>query len=210
MAHIIVNCVADRTFWDGYESLRQINSEAVKELARLGLANGGGGGGGVRPLTMHQLSSGAVRVYDGGGDSDVSTQVQPATDGTDGYVFNKWAAERLLRNLAASATPAGLGLQLYLHRPASLPSSTTDSSSSSAVAQDVLQELLRITLALGRRPDFAAIDGQVDVVPVADVVGDFLPSVVGAASGAAQVAKRSGCFSTARASGFMSRPLLRP
>ncbi|KAL1875163.1 putative Hybrid PKS-NRPS biosynthetic cluster [Diaporthe australafricana] len=182
-AHIIINCAANRSFWDGYESLRQVNLEAVKELARLCLANGVGG---ARPLALHQLSSGAVRVYDDGEDSDGSTtKVQPPTDGTDGYVSSKWAAERFLQNLAASASPAGLDLQLYLHRPTSLPSPTTDSPSSSAIAQDALQELLRITRALGSRPDFTAVDGHVDVAPVADVVGDLVASIVGAAASGA-------------------------
>lgn len=181
-AHVIINCAANRSFWDGYESLRQVNLEAVKKLARLGLAKHGGGGR-ARPLAFHQLSSGAVRSYDDGGDGNGLMQVQPPTDGTDGYVSSKWAAEQFLCNLAASAKPTGLDLQLYIHRPTALPNSIIDPSSSSAVGQDVLQELLRITRTLGSRPDFTALHGHVDVVPVADVVGDLVASIIRAAPG---------------------------
>ena len=155
-ADIVVNCAANRSFWDGYETLRPVNVNAVKELARLCLVNN---------ASFHMLSSGAVQIYNG---------AAPPADGSDGYVASKWAAETFLRKTAMS-----LGLQVYLHRP--LPTPPGRSGNASNVSpQAVLKELLHIVRTLGKRPDFSVVSGYLDVAPVNEVIDDMVASIASA------------------------------
>lgn len=158
----VVHCAADRSFFENYESLQAVNVNSVKELARFALLAGG--------APLHFVSSGAVTEYEG---------ATPPTDGTDGYVASKWAAETFLRKAAP------LGLRSYLHRPLPLPSteetadgtSATGQEDGSAAAGAILDELVSITQQIGTRPDFSAIHGHVDVAPVERVVDDMAASI---------------------------------
>jgi len=163
-ADAVVNCAANRSFWDSYESLRPVNVDAVKELARLCLANN---------ASLHMLSSGAVQIYD---------STTPPTDGSDGYVASKWAAETFLRKAAAEK-----GLQVYLHRPVPAPSSEAEKTTDISAAA-VLEELIGITRTLGKRPDFTAVGGHIDVVPVGSVVNDLVASITSAEEESGRVA----------------------
>ncbi|KAF2471756.1 putative equisetin synthetase [Lindgomyces ingoldianus] len=155
-AHVVINCAANRSFWDGYEAMRPVNFNAVKELTRLCLSNN---------ASFHMLSSGAVEIYD---------DAAPPTDGSDGYVASKWAAEAFLRKAATN-----LSLPVYLHRP--LPTPANGSGKPSTVSsQAILKELLKITRALGKRPDFTVVSGHLDMAPVADVADDMVASMAGA------------------------------
>ncbi|KAK4155866.1 polyketide synthase [Chaetomidium leptoderma] len=172
-AAAVVHCAADRSFFETYEALQAVNVNSVKELARFALLAGG--------APIHFVSSGAVAEYDG---------AAPPTDGTDGYVASKWAAETFLRKVAP------LGLRAYLHRPLPLPgitgkdtTSTTDGTTAtgeedwSAAARAVLEELVSITRQIGTRPDFSAIDGHVDVAPVERIVDDMAASIISSTAG---------------------------
>ncbi|KZF23885.1 putative equisetin synthetase [Xylona heveae TC161] len=160
-ADVVVHCAANRSFFDSYETLRPVNVESVKELARLALTNN---------ALFHIVTSGAVQVYDG---------AAPRTDGSDGYVASKWAAETFLRKAAR------LGLQVNLHRP--LPASEDEKASSDVTAPAVLDELLSIIRQLGTRPDFSAVSGYLDVAPVNQVVGDMVASITSAGGEAGSV-----------------------
>jgi hybrid polyketide synthase/nonribosomal peptide synthetase ACE1 len=111
---IVLHCAANRSFWDGFESLRNVNFDAVKDLARLCVAN---------DATLHFMSSGAVNGV-------------PPVDGSDGYIASKWAAEKFL-NKAAS-----LGLRVQIHRPMSVLTGGQISGPSAAEVQDDLTRVL--------------------------------------------------------------------
>ncbi|XWW94642.1 hypothetical protein V2A60_002587 [Cordyceps javanica] len=96
-ADVILHCAADRSFWDGYEVLRQVNVNSVKELARLAIPRG---------ATFHFFSSGAAADCRG------SANGSAAVDGPNGYVQSKWAAEKFLYNVAER-----FNLPVYLHTP---------------------------------------------------------------------------------------------
>nr|A0A089FSA4.1 RecName: Full=Hybrid PKS-NRPS synthetase prlS; AltName: Full=Pyrrolocin biosynthesis protein S [fungal sp. NRRL 50135]AIP87510.1 pyrrolocin synthetase [fungal sp. NRRL 50135] len=158
-ADIVVDCAANRSFWDGYETLRTVNLDAVKELARLCVTNG---------ASLHFVSSGAVQAYENSA---------PPTDGSDGYVASKWAAETFLRRAAES-----LGLQVHIHRPlgsadVGAPDSTPDRKNPST-KDEIQRDLDHILLKLGKRPDFSAVTGYVDVTPVNSVVSDMVAAMI--------------------------------
>jgi hybrid polyketide synthase / nonribosomal peptide synthetase ACE1 len=155
---VVLHCAANRNFWDGYEVLRPVNVDSVKTLARLALLNSS---------KLHVLSSGAVEVY-GEGNKDT----QPSTDGSDGYVASKWAAERYLSKAAQE-----LGLNVTVHRP---EATKVGSSGSSGSVGAMVQELISFAKTMGTRPDFGRVEGTVDMAPADDVAGRVVADVCGA------------------------------
>jgi hybrid polyketide synthase/nonribosomal peptide synthetase ACE1 len=113
-ADIVLHSAANRSFWDGFESLRSVNFDAVKDLARLCVAN---------DATLHFMSSGAV---DG----------VPPVDGSDGYIASKWAAEQFLNKAAH------LGLKIQIHRPKSVLTGEQTSAPGTIAVQDDLTRIL--------------------------------------------------------------------
>lgn len=147
-ANVVINCAANRSFWDSYKVLQPVNVGGVKELTKLSLANN---------AKLHVLSSGAVSTYQ---------DIPPPTDGSDGYIASKWAAERFLKNAALM-----LGLQVKIHRPAPTNSPTVDAS-------QALTSLINLMRSLGTRPDFATVGGYVDLAPISNVAESILASVI--------------------------------
>ncbi|EAW07624.1 putative equisetin synthetase [Aspergillus clavatus NRRL 1] len=150
---VIVNCAANRSFWDGYDTLRTVNFDAVKELVTLSVRAGG--------APLHTVSSGAVDVY---GDN------KPPVEGSDGYVASKWSTERFLANAWKE-----LGTRVFIHRPVASSMEEKNSEGDKEAIQNDLSQILRI---LGKRPDFAAVSGYVDVTPVKIVVDDMAKSIL--------------------------------
>ncbi|KAK3935596.1 hypothetical protein QBC46DRAFT_462003 [Diplogelasinospora grovesii] len=158
-ADVVVHCAANRSFFDSYETLRPVNVDSVKDFARLALSN---------DAPFHFISSGAVQVYEG---------AAPPTDGSDGYVASKWAAETFLRKAAR------LGLRVHLHRPlAAMKEPPLDIS-----AEAVLNELKKIISLLGERPDLSSLGGYLDVAAVDEVVRSIETSITGAGEDAVGV-----------------------
>lgn len=151
-ASAIVHLAADRAVTEKYAKLRAANLHGVHEMTRLALLAGG--------VPLHFVSSGAVSDYSNG-------HALPPTDGTDGYVASKWAAETFLRNAAP------LGVKAYVHRLLSL------SGASAKMAEDhgLLGQLLRLTRRVGMRPDFSTFSGHVDVATADKLVGDLTASI---------------------------------
>ncbi|KAI0102477.1 putative equisetin synthetase [Nemania sp. FL0031] len=154
-ADVVINCAANRSFWDGFEALRPVNFDAVKELAELCIPNG---------ASLHFVSSGAVHIYD---DSS------PPADGSDGYVASKWAAEKFLHKAASS-----IGLQVHIHRPLSVANDNKASIRNVSIKEEIQEELGLILRKLGKRPDFSAVSGYVDVTPMDGVVGNIVASMI--------------------------------
>lgn len=150
---IVLHCAANRSFWDGYQALRAVNFDAVKELLGLCIPN---------DAALHFISSGAVGLY---------SNSAPPVDGSDGYIASKWAAERLLSKAAS------LGVKVYIHRPMSLAleRKPTEALEKTHGIQDDLSQILR---SLKKRPDFSAVSGYVDVAPVDDVASSIVKFMV--------------------------------
>ncbi|KAK8147942.1 hypothetical protein G3M48_000684 [Beauveria asiatica] len=163
-ADVVVNCVANRSFWDGYKTLRPVNVDAVKDLAALCLRAGG--------IPLHTMSSGAVESYEG---------TEPPTDGSDGYVASKWCAEQFLTRASKEVS-----LNVLIHRPsASQGGRQADKSA-------VESSLTKIMRALGKRPDLSAVSGHVDVAPVEEVVSEMVRRIVSAGNRGREVIEYQG------------------
>lgn len=145
MAHgidFIVHSAADRSFWDNYETLRATNVSPVKDLITLALP---------RKIPIHFISSGRVLQYG---------SEPPPTDGSNGYVASKWAAEKLLSRAATE-----LGLPVSIHRPLA---TTTECSASPP--QQLLDQLSELAKKMQTRPSFDGVQGSIDLVPINTVV----------------------------------------
>ncbi|KGO47793.1 Acyl transferase/acyl hydrolase/lysophospholipase [Penicillium expansum] len=154
---VIVNFAANRSFWDGYETLRNVNFEAVKALVALSVRAGG--------APLHTMSSGAVHFY---GDSE------PPVDGSDGYVASKWSTERFLAKASSE-----LGTRVFIYRPVAASMEEKEAKDVDVDKEAIQTDLTNILRMLGKRPDFLAVSGYVDVIPVKDLVEDMAKSIVG-------------------------------
>lgn len=162
-ADIFVHAAANRSFWDGYGSLRAANVGAVKEVVALAAPRG---------ARVHFVSSGEVAKY-----HDV-----PPADGSDGYVASKWAAERFLERVVEGGVVEGL--DVVVHRPRG------DAGMEARPAPaEVLGELVGLAKRVGRRPVLEGVAGSLGVVPVAEIVGGVARAVFGEEEGAGQKIK---------------------
>ena len=172
----MVDCAADRAFWDYYEALKSVNVDAVKSLLRL-LAGVRGGGGNVLTATpsFHFLSSGAVSLDKGS---------EPDPDGADGYVASKWAAETFLQRASQCLNGA---VQINIHRPLPLrddqvthaEQQTTTDSNTAAATETILRTLLSLTHALRIRPEFGSVaSGYLDLAPITDVASTIVSNIL--------------------------------
>ncbi|KAN0111044.1 Bcpks5 [Hyaloscypha variabilis] len=152
---VVLHSAANRTFWDSYSAAKPVNVDAVKALAQLCLRKG---------AALHVLSSGAAAAYeqDNCGTPD-TTLPRPTSD--DGYVSSKWVAERYLANAARLA-----GLNVTLHRPIQTiaPPEAVAEQATEAEAY-MARSLLAAAPQLAVRPDFAHVDGWMDVAPLAEI-----------------------------------------
>lgn len=168
-ADVVVNCAANRSFWDSYDALRPVNVDAVKDLVGLCVAHSG-------PSAFHMLSSGSVDKYIDGS--------QPPTDGSDGYVASKWASESFLQKVVNAPAVKAKQLQVHLHRPLAAPGrSNSDllpasAANDAAMTEAIVKDLVGLVRTLGKRPDFTVVAGHVDLVPVDTVVKDIVASIL--------------------------------
>ena len=132
----IIHSGANRSFWDNYETLRATNVTPLLELIKLALPN---------RTPIHFVSSGGVLEY--GSEA-------PPTDGSNGYVASKWAAEKLLTKAATT-----LEIPAYIHRPLAATESATSTPS------HVLDELSALALKMRTRPSFEGLHGSIDLIP---------------------------------------------
>ncbi|KAK2612516.1 hypothetical protein QQS21_001454 [Conoideocrella luteorostrata] len=153
---VVVHCAANRSFWDNYEVLRLVNLESVKELARLTAKHA---------LPLHFMSSGAVTLYANG--------ITPPTDGSNGYVGTKWAAEEFLHRASVE-----FGMPVYIHRPTTMQQAFEDTTH----RDDVLKQLIECGNKLGARPNFDDICGSVDVIPIEIIVRSIHQSIISSTS----------------------------
>lgn len=177
----MVNCAADRPFWDHYEAMKAVNVGAVKALLGLlvGVRGGGNGSGNVSTAmpSFHFISSGAIS-------SSLDERPRQDPDGADRYIASKWAAETFLQRASQCLNGA---VKINIHRP--LPSRdgpdtykeqhTATDSRTTAATESVLRTLLSLTHALRIRPDFGSIaGGYLDLAPITNVATALASSIL--------------------------------
>ena len=151
--------------------LRPANTNSIKELARLALP---------RRIPFHFISSGSVRIYgDEEGpkiyniDQSLPISPTPPSDGSDGYVASKWAAEKFLRTVASQ-----LQLPVTIHKPMPVPGYGPDDSHAEPESDHMVNELVDITKKLQVRPTMEGLQGWADIVDTQSVVNDILDSIL--------------------------------
>lgn len=144
---LIFHSGANRSFWDNYETLRPSNVSPVKELVKLALPH---------KIPIHFMSSGGVLDY---------KLTAPPTDGSDGYIASKWAAEKYLSNAAKQ-----LGIPGYIHRPLSTAAAGKSTSAPPPTEEKVLEELSSLAKQMKTRPSFEAVNGHIDLIPTETVL----------------------------------------
>ncbi|CAJ0553155.1 Ff.00g116670.m01.CDS01 [Fusarium sp. VM40] len=170
-ADLILHVGANRAFWDDYEVLRPVNLESVKELAMIALP---------RRVPVHFFSSGSKRIYSGkreGHDIYNVEQVDeyrstPPQDGTDGYVASKWAAETFLLRVAEK-----FQLPVTLHTPMPTPDHGPEGTLAKPEPDQMVKELVDITVSLGVRPTMEGLAGWADILPISTVVQDVCGAI---------------------------------
>ncbi|PLN79470.1 hypothetical protein BDW42DRAFT_127060 [Aspergillus taichungensis] len=174
-ADLILHFAANRSFWDDYEVLRSVNLLSVKEMARLALR---------RRIPLHFFSSGAIRIYEDRAalqlyeiiDSSVDNPLPmtPPSNGSDGYVASKWAADRFLKNVAEH-----LQLPVTLHRPVPVPGLAPDADLAEPETDEMLSQLVAAVKNTGVRPMMNELGGWADTVPMRATVDKICEAVFG-------------------------------
>ena len=144
----IIHSGANRSFWDNYDTLRATNVTPLLELIKSALPN---------KVPIHFVSSGEVLAFG---------SKPPPTNGSNGYVASKWAAEKLLSKAAAT-----LGIPTYIHRPLAATESATNSPS------EVLDELSALAINMRTRPSFEGLHGFIDLIPHDDFLDKMLATL---------------------------------
>ncbi|KAK4140595.1 Nonribosomal peptide synthetase-like protein [Dichotomopilus funicola] len=157
---IILHSAADRSFWDGYPSLRPVNVTALKHLTALAARTN---------ASLHTLSSGALAAFD----SDSASETRP--DRADGYLASKWIAERYLTNTAAAAASKG-GVRVTAHRPTAA-SGGVDGDGKETLDK-LARDMLRLSVELGVRPDYARLSGSFDVGVLESVASSLAHNII--------------------------------
>ncbi|PLB53452.1 lovastatin nonaketide synthase [Aspergillus steynii IBT 23096] len=160
---VIIHSAANRSFWDNYQVMKQVNVLPVHTLIPLAIP---------RKVPIHFMSSAAVHLFDGRDDENYpetrATHTPPA-DGKHGYLATKWAAEKILENASSM-----YGLPVYIHRPA--PVGQQPERLSKAV---VFSEFMRFAQALRLNIPRNSIRGTIDLLDVARLAGALLDSMIG-------------------------------
>lgn len=153
---LILHCAANRSFWDGYQTVRPVNVIATKALANLAAR---------KRTPIHLLSSGEVSSFEM---TDGDSLPRPPTDGSDGYVASKWAVERYVTNIAKLCE-----IPIIIHRPTKAVRSDAARIGNGAV----IQELLDMAGTMSTRPDFTGVKGTVALAPVDQIAADILATL---------------------------------
>ncbi|OTA01513.1 hypothetical protein A9Z42_0018340 [Trichoderma parareesei] len=148
--HRIIHNGATVSFLQSYSSLRKPNLESTKTLVSLAAFRG---------IPLHYVSSAGVANFTGmNGLPPVSiSQHEPPTDGSNGYSATKWACEVYLEKVTENTN-----LPIWIHRPSSI-------TGENAPDTDLMQSIIRHSLALRAIPDLSSWQGSFDFVPVDDV-----------------------------------------
>ncbi|KAJ6141247.1 hypothetical protein N7470_010143 [Penicillium chermesinum] len=151
-ADMIIHSGANRSFFTTYDQVRDINVQSTKELALMAAV----------PLRDHRR----VVPFHFLSGSEAAT-VEPASDGSQGYVASKWTSERFLEKYASQ-----LRLPVHIHRQ--LPAPEIHEAQGEKLDQ-ILQEFVDIAANMVELPDPTTWGGHYDLIPAdrlsRDIVG---------------------------------------
>ncbi|GAQ44038.1 hybrid NRPS/PKS enzyme [Aspergillus niger] len=151
-ADMIIHSGANRSFFSTYDQVQAINVQSTKELALMSAAS-------LRDhrriVPFHFLSG-----------SEAAT-VEPASDGSQGYVASKWASERFLEKYADQ-----LRLPVHIHRQLPVPEGR---EAQGEELDQILQEFVDVAANMTELPDSTTWGGHYDLIPAdrlsRDIVG---------------------------------------
>lgn len=151
---VVLHCAADRNFWDGYQAVKPVNVDTVKNLTRFCLRTG---------AALHVLSSGAVSAFEAAeSDNDKAAMPRPSPD--EGYLSSKWVAERYLARVAHKT-----GLNVTAHRPMRSSGSAVQVEQMAKTEGEMANIMLTLSKELGVRPGFSNLGGVIDLTALEDV-----------------------------------------
>ncbi|MCJ1261274.1 hypothetical protein MMC22_001138 [Lobaria immixta] len=157
-ADAVIHNGADVSFLKTYQSLKPVNVESTKELAKLSLIHG---------LQFHYISTASVTYLSGKtsyGEVSVG-QYQPPRNGSNGYIATKWASERYLEQMSER-----FGMPLVIHRPSSV-------TGEGASDLDVMSNLLKYSRLMKTIPVSEFMRGIFDFVAVETVAAEIIDTV---------------------------------
>ncbi|KAI5206756.1 hypothetical protein E4T39_02233 [Aureobasidium subglaciale] len=139
----IIHCGANRSFWEDYASLRDVNTSSTRELIRMASI----------ARLQHQKATSISFVSTG----EKELAAAPGT-GSNGYVTTKWVSERLLEQ---ASTSFGLVVNIHRLQPMLDPNATDEERKESVYA-----ELIDLIYRMKLLPSRDTWNGRWDLTPV--------------------------------------------
>jgi len=159
-ADVIIHCGAQRSFWEYYQALKAVNVGSTQTLVRLAQR---------RHIPLHFLSSGGVFTLGNAGVYEGSVaKFPPPTDGSNGYLASKWAAEQYLEAAASK-----LGVPVTIHRPLAAPDNTRREPS-----LVIVEEFLDLAKSMSALPSRDGWTGDFDLLSLEQVVDNIATSAL--------------------------------
>ncbi|KAJ5920032.1 hypothetical protein N7516_010890 [Penicillium verrucosum] len=151
-ADMIIHSGANRSFFSTYDQVQAINVQSTKELALMSAASLHDH---RRVVPFHFLSG-----------TEAAT-IEPASDGSQGYVASKWASERFLQKYADQ-----LRLPVHIHRQLPVPEGR---EAQGEELDQILQEFVDVAAKMTELPNSTTWGGHYDLIPAdrlsRDIVG---------------------------------------
>ncbi|KAI1176534.1 hypothetical protein F4777DRAFT_262151 [Nemania sp. FL0916] len=176
-ADAVIHAGADTSHIKPYSALRDSNVGSTRELVRLCEAR--------RGVALHFVSSAGIGLFSPRDDTGKvnellparATGVPPTADGegilaNSGYTASKWAAERLLERVAATAR-----LRIWIHRPSTILRLGADAHDERG-RLDWLNQLVLYARALKAVPQVKYVEGGLDIVHVRSVCESIVRCVL--------------------------------
>ncbi|OTA98397.1 hypothetical protein M426DRAFT_17460 [Hypoxylon sp. CI-4A] len=171
-ANLIIHNGADVSHLKTFQSLRQANLLATKELVEMSL-------GQQRCIPIHYISTGGTCTYSGLDEfsEESVSSYPPPPDAFDGYTASKWASERYLEKVHAH-----YDWPIWIHRPSSVMRDANASSEQMSAATtsprlDLMQALLKYSRLLRAVPQLPNLHGVLDLVSLDTVVQSVMRGV---------------------------------
>ncbi|KAI0013521.1 hypothetical protein F4779DRAFT_640909 [Xylariaceae sp. FL0662B] len=159
-ANLIIHNGADVSHLKTFQSLRQANLQATKELIEMSLP---------RRVPIHYISTGGTCTYSGldeFGEESMSAY-PPPLDAFDGYTASKWASERYLEKVHEHC-----GWPICIHRPSSVVR-----NGDTTPELDLMQSLLKYSRLMRAVPQLPNLRGALDLVSLDTVVQSVMREI---------------------------------
>lgn len=144
---LVIHSCAKRSSWSAHDSVRAVNVQSTKELARLVASS----------LRDHKR---IVPIYYLSGSENLTSE--PATDGSMGYVASKWASERYADHL---------NLPVHIHRQLPVPAARETTAEE---LDQVCHEFAKVAAKMNELPSGDFWSGQYDLIPADRLARDIV------------------------------------